>query len=174
MVLRNKHPPVSDPVPNKTLLWSPLQLVAPHLWQAVPVVCGVDREDDGQLLSCFTKRRMFIRWRQCFPQVTSGVYTLSLLWVIFFFWLWFLVKLLSHVQLFATPMDWSLPGSSVHGIFQARVLEQVAISSSRRSSQPRDWTRVSCIVGRHFTIWATREVQISRGFLEECSNIVLY
>ena len=72
------------------------------------------------------------------------------------------------------PMDCRLPGSSVHGIFQARVLEQVAISSSRRSSQPRDWTRVSCIVGRHFTIWATREVQISRGFLEECSNIVLY
>ena len=40
------------------------------------------------------------------------------------------VKFLSRVQLFATPMDWSLPGSSVHGIFQARVLERVAISFS--------------------------------------------
>ena len=127
-----------------------------------------------ELLSCFTKHGMFIGWRQCFPQVTGGAYTLSLLWIIFFLLLWFLMKLFSHVQLFATSMDWSLPGSSVHGIFQARVLEGVATSSSRRSSQPRDWTQIYRIVGRHFTIWATREVQISRGFLEECSNIVLY
>ena len=42
-------------------------------------------------------------------------------------------------------MDRSLPGSSVHGIFQARILEQVAISSSRESFQTRDWTSVSCI-----------------------------
>ena len=56
------------------------------------------------------------------------------------------------------PMDCSLPGSSVHGIFQARVLEWVAISFSRGSSWPRDWIRVSCIVGRRFTDWATREV----------------
>ena len=52
------------------------------------------------------------------------------------------------------PMDCSLPGSSVHGIFQARVPEWVAISFSRGSSQPRDWTQVSHIVGRHFTVWA--------------------
>ena len=59
------------------------------------------------------------------------------------------------------PMDCSLPGSSILGIFQARILEWVAISFSRRSSQPRDWTQVSCTVGRCFTIWATSEVQIS-------------
>ena len=56
------------------------------------------------------------------------------------------------------PMDYSLPGSSVHGIFQAKVLEWVAISFSRGSYQPRDQTRVSCIIGKHFTVWATREV----------------
>ena len=56
------------------------------------------------------------------------------------------------------PMDCSLPGSTIHGIFQARILEWVAIPFSRRSSQPRDWTQVSHIVGRRFTIWATREV----------------
>ena len=56
------------------------------------------------------------------------------------------------------PMDYSLPGSSVHGIFQARILEWGAISFSRRSSQPRDWIRVSCVVGRCFTVLATREV----------------
>ena len=52
------------------------------------------------------------------------------------------------------PMDSSLPGSAVHGIFQARILEWAAISFSRGSSQPRDRTRVSCIADRRFTIWA--------------------
>ena len=51
-------------------------------------------------------------------------------------------------------MDCSLPGSSVHRIFQARVLEWGAISFSRGSSQPRDRTQVSCTAGRCFTIWA--------------------
>ena len=45
------------------------------------------------------------------------------------------------------PMDYSLPGSSVHGIFEARILEWVAISFSRGSSPPRDRTWVSCIAG---------------------------
>ena len=57
------------------------------------------------------------------------------------------------------PMDCKLPRSSVHEIFQTRVLEWVAISFSRESSQTRDWTQVSHIVGRRFTIWATREVE---------------
>ena len=55
------------------------------------------------------------------------------------------------------PMECSLPGSSIHGIFQARILEWVAISFSRGSSRPRDQSQVSHIVGRRFTIWATRE-----------------
>ena len=49
------------------------------------------------------------------------------------------------------PMDFSPPGSSVHGILQARILEWVAISFSRGSSRPRDQTLVSCIAGRFFT-----------------------
>ena len=56
------------------------------------------------------------------------------------------------------PMDCSLSGSSVHGSLQARILEWVAIPFSRESSWPRDQTRVFSIVGRFFTIWATREV----------------
>ena len=51
----------------------------------------------------------------------------------------------------------SLPGSSVLGILQARIMEWVAMPSSRGSSQPRDWTQVSHIAGRFFTIWVTRE-----------------
>ena len=60
------------------------------------------------------------------------------------------------------PMDCSLPDSSLHGILQARVLEWVAISFSRESSQPRHWTRVSCIPGRRFNLWATREAPRDR------------
>ena len=55
------------------------------------------------------------------------------------------------------PMGCSLPGSSVHGIFQARILEWVAISFCRESSWSRGRTWVSHIVGRRFTIWATRQ-----------------
>ena len=62
------------------------------------------------------------------------------------------------------PMDYSLPGSSLHGILQARVLEWVAISSSRGSSWPRDQTHVSsvsCLAGRLFTHRAITETQMS-------------
>ena len=56
----------------------------------------------------------------------------------------------SVVSDFCDPMDYSPSGSSVHGILQARILEWVAMPSSRGSSQPRDWTRVSYIscIGR--------------------------
>ena len=56
------------------------------------------------------------------------------------------VCLISRVSMtLCNPMDYSLPGSSVHGIFQARILEQVAISYSSGASWPRDWTWVSCV-----------------------------
>ena len=48
-------------------------------------------------------------------------------------------------------MDYSPPGSFVHGIPQARILEWVVMPSSRGYSWPRDWTQVSCITGRFFT-----------------------
>ena len=67
------------------------------------------------------------------------------------------------------PMDCSPPGSSIHGIFQARVLEWVAISFSRRSSQPRNWTRVSRIVGRRSTIWATAAA--AANLLQSCLTL---
>ena len=73
------------------------------------------------------------------------------------------VKLLSDVRLFANPcnaMNCSLPDSSVHWIFLARILQWVAISFSRGSSPPGDRTLVSRIAGRLFTLWATREEQL--------------
>ena len=56
-------------------------------------------------------------------------------------------------------MNYSPPGSAIHGIFQVRILEWVAMPSSRGLSQPRDWTQVFHIAGGFFTIWATREAQ---------------
>ena len=67
------------------------------------------------------------------------------------------------------PMDCSLLGSPIHRIFQATVLEWIAISFSRGSSWPRDQTRVSHIAGRHFTIRATWEAQRAPGAGEEWS-----
>ena len=73
------------------------------------------------------------------------------------------VNSLRRVRL-CDPKDCSLPGSSIPGILQARVLERVAISFSRRSSQPRDRTRVSYIAGRLFTYYRLD------GFSEECQE----
>ena len=53
----------------------------------------------------------------------------------------------------------SLPDSSVHGFSRPRILEWVAMPSSRGSSQPTDWTQVSLIAGRFFIVWAIREAQ---------------
>ena len=69
-------------------------------------------------------------------------------------------------QLYLTlcdPMDYSWPGSSVHGIFQARTLDWVAIPFSRLSSQSRDWIQVAFIAGRFLTVWVTREAPMFRN-----------
>ena len=58
-------------------------------------------------------------------------------------------------------MDCSPSGSSVHGIPQARILEWVAVPSSRGSSQPRIWTQVSCIAGSFFTVWVKAIIDIN-------------
>ena len=74
---------------------------------------------------------------------------------------WFACVCFLVTQLYLTlcdPMDCSPPGSSIHGIFQVKVLEWIAIGFSRGSSQPRDGTWVSRIVGRRFTVWANREL----------------
>ena len=60
----------------------------------------------------------------------------------------------------SNPMDGNPPGSSVHGILQARILDWVAIPFYSRSSLPRDQTQVSSIAGGFFTSWATREARM--------------
>ena len=72
------------------------------------------------------------------------------------------------------PRECSLPCFSIHGIFLARVLEWVAISFSRGSSWPRDRTQVSCIAGRHFTLWATRKALYSIYLSIYCNPLESY
>ena len=76
-------------------------------------------------------------------------------------------KLLSRVPLFATP--WA-----VHGFLQARIMEWVAFPFSRGSSQPRNWTRVSCIAGRFFINWAMSEAFLNHLIYFCLINIKTY
>ena len=72
---------------------------------------------------------------------------------------------------FCNPMDCSRPGSFIHGIFQARILEWVATSSSRGSSRPRDQTHISCVpcIGRQILYhWTPRKVHV---FLVSCCRL---
>ena len=69
------------------------------------------------------------------------------------------VFLVSHVRLFATPWTAARQAPLSIEILQARILEQVAIPSSRGSSQIRNWTQVTHTAGGFFTFWATREAQ---------------
>ena len=73
--------------------------------------------------------------------------------------------------LFCDPMDCRLPGSPTHEIFQARVMEWVAISFSRGSSWPRDWIKVSCIAGtREAHTWVGRLSLFQRIIPTQGSN----
>ena len=63
------------------------------------------------------------------------------------------------------PLGCSPPGSSVHEIFQARILERVAISSFRRSSWPKDWICVSCVAGEFFTAESPGKPRLSQNII---------
>ena len=101
-------------------------------------------------------RSPFVAWR--IPWTVWGhkesdrIEQLSL--SLFLLWLQMLVAQLCPTL--CNSKNCSPPGSSVHGISQARILQWVANSFSRGSSWPRDWTQVSNTVGRLFTIWVTR------------------
>ena len=74
------------------------------------------------------------KWKKCLPAVQSES------------------EVAQSCPTLCNPMDCGLPGSSTHGIFQARILEWVAVSFSRRSSRPRDRTQISHIAGRRFNL----------------------
>ena len=80
---------------------------------------------------------------------------------ILIYWVSEWVKVAQLCLTLCDPMDCTQPASSVHGIFQARILAWVAVPFSRGSSQPRYWTQVSHIAHGFFTIWTTREAHIN-------------
>ena len=97
--------------------------------------------------------------------------------IILFKWMICLIHACISAQLYPTlfySMDCSLPVSSVHGIFQARIMERVAISSSRGSSQPGDPTRISC-TGRqilyHRPAGKARHVLMVRVLMTACEGL---
>ena len=77
----------------------------------------------------------------------------------------------SYVRLFETLWTVVSQAPLSMGILQAKILGWVAMPSSRASSQPRDRTQVSCIAGRFFTVWATREAQ---DYWNKCANHAEY
>ena len=83
------------------------------------------------------------------------------------YWTWSEVKLLSHVYLFVTP--WTVAYQAPPSMdFPGKSTGGVSISFSRWSFWPRDWTKISHIVDRCFTIWATREVLVDLHHLKVC------
>ena len=103
-------------------------------------------------------------WMNILPKVTLSGHslhhdTLSSLKPVNFSYTTLLCMLVAQSCLtLCDPRDCSLPGSSVHGILQATILECVVFSFSRGYSRPRDRTQVSCLASRFFTSWVTWEV----------------
>ena len=110
----------------------------------------LETEFGGGVMSCFYKHRSpLLHSSVCDRQgwAQAGKDKESMKWS----------EVAQSCPILCNPMDCSPPGSSVHGILQARILEWVALSFSRGSSWPRDQTQVSRIGGRRFNLWATRE-----------------
>ena len=97
-------------------------------------------------------------------------FILSYGWIVFYYIYTFVLCCAQSCLTLCDPLDYSPPGSSVHGILQARILGWVAMPFSRGSFQPRDRTGVSC-AGEFFTSWATREAPI---YTYICILYVLY
>ena len=109
----------------------------------------------------FLAPQVYICLHFCFSICPRGHYIFKIIQVCFHITLYYFIgESVLVTQLCLTlcdPLDCSPPGSSVHEILQARILEWEAILFSRGSTQPRNRTWVFCIVGRFFTIWNTRE-----------------
>ena len=124
-------------------------------WVSVPFFRGFSQPRDQTQVSLIAGG-FFTIWA-----TSEALYMCVCVCVCVCVWTWKKVTLLLAQSCLTLwdPMNCSSPGSSVHGISQARILEWIASPFSRRSYQPRDQSWVSCIAGRFFTIWATREAR---------------
>ena len=103
----------------------------------------------------------------------SGCFKLKIVWLYIYIYEW-VSEVAQSFPTLCDPMDCSLPGSFLHGILQARVLEWVAISVCRGSSWPRDPTWVSHIPGRRFNLWATREALYQLSSVQFSCSVMSY
>ena len=127
-------------------VWSPILFFYRTLKKNIPSVqhSGVCRAHPGSWVSPFSERH----------SLSLGLMVLPL-WSMECAQGFVVVVLVALPCLtLCNPMDYSLPGSSVYEILQARILEWIAIPFSRGSSQPRDRNQVSCIAGSFYTVWA--------------------
>ena len=111
-------------------------------WVAIPFSRGSFWPRDWSRVSCSAGRFFSVWVTYLVTYLVTCLFQISMKWS----------EVAQSCLTLCDPMDCSLPGSSVHGIFQARVLEWVAISFSRRPSQPKNRTWVSCIADRCFTV----------------------
>ena len=120
---------------NNMLLWLHKE------WVAYPFSSGPSQPRDWTRVSCIAGR-FFTNWaiREAWLHNSSSKID-KFYWVL----LHANASVLSHSLNLCDSMDCSLPGSSVHGIFTARILEWVAMPSCCGSAQSRDWTRISCV-----------------------------
>ena len=111
-------------------------------------------------------------WDHCFSLISlcAGWHITAMILTYFNMWRDWVSEVAQSCLTLCDPMDCSLPHSSIHGIFQARVLEWIAISFSRGPSRPRDQIEVSCVAGRRFNLWATREARILEWVAISFSN----
>ena len=125
------------------------------------------------ILNIYTSRELNLK-----KYKLQGVFAISLvLYITSSIVVWFMyAQSLQLCPTLCNPMNCSLPGSSVHGILQARILEWIAMLSSERLFQPRDPARDSCfsfIAGRFFIHWATWEAPSNMADLNKKVNMKL-
>ena len=109
------------------------------------------------------------KWKAFFPLKPTSLFCILIMVVLTHIY----SKVAQSCPSLCNPVDCSPPGSSIHGILQARILEWVAISFSKGSSPPRDWTQVSCTAGRRFNLWATREAPVYMC-IDMCNRTKIY
>ena len=120
-------------------------------------ILNLGRDWRGRTKSRLLRRQNFKSVKNTYSQVPEPWCKLRVSVVIHW---WVHAKSLQSCPILCDPTDCSLPGFSVQGILQARMLEWAAMPSFHGSSQPRDWTRVSCLptlTGRFFTTSTTWE-----------------
>ena len=144
---------VPDPVKFHSIAHGVFQAIPVLEWVAISFSRGSSQPKDQTWVSRTAGRRFTI-WASREAPIHDYKFKFTKYFLLLMSFLVVTVLVTQSCPTFCYRMDYSLPGSSVHGTLQARILEWVNISFSRGSSWLRDQTQVFCIAGRFFTVWA--------------------